>query len=136
MANLHEKPPQVSARRRFKHSTAFCDGTKYVEFKGDRCTLISDDGRRKSTRVITIEDAELLAEAGSWVEVPADGKQPRLFYFEDAVNAWAPVPAALEDGLLDWLYYELEGDDSAQPEPVQFRRDFLTDDEFDAIPEE
>jgi len=63
-------------------------------------------------------------------------KKPRLFYFEDALNGYAPVPEDIEAGLLDWLYYEAEGEDAVQPEPVEFRRAFMTDAEFDAIPEE
>ena len=65
-----------------------------------------------------------------------DEKKARLFYHEDAINGYVPVPEDIEAGLLDWLYYELEGGDWAQPEPVEFRRAFMTDAEFDAIPEE
>lgn len=60
-----------------------------------------------------------------------EGKKPRLFYFEDALNARCPLPEELEKLLLDWWDLE-DGDDI---ELHIFRHD-MTDAEFDAIPEE
>ncbi len=61
-------------------------------------------------------------------------KKPHLFYFEDAVNAWVPVPVETEKAILAefWDGCLDEGDEIE----LQIRRHDMTDAEFDAIPEE
>jgi len=62
-------------------------------------------------------------------------KKTRLFYFEDAINALAPVPPDLEEALLSFLFCEYDDDDVVTLD-IRFQRADMTDEEFDAIPEE
>jgi len=56
-------------------------------------------------------------------------KKPRLFYYEDAVDAWCPVPVDV-DGIVS-----LEMMDEGDVQSVQFKRIDMTDEEFDNMPE-
>lgn len=58
-------------------------------------------------------------------------KKPRLFYWEDAVDAWAPVPDKTEN-LVD-VHWTLSDGETIE---VQFKRIDMTDDEFDNLPED
>lgn len=59
-----------------------------------------------------------------------NGKKPRLFYYEDAENCWAPADGLnvddiiCADTLMDGMILE-----------IQFKRIDMTDEEFANIPE-
>lgn len=57
-------------------------------------------------------------------------KTPRLFYWEDAEDAWCPVPDRIDEIIT------VEGfmDDGEEVE-IRFKCVFMTDEEFAAIPE-
>jgi len=56
-------------------------------------------------------------------------KTPRLFYWEEAVDAWCPVP-------VDICVLDPEDLDEGEVTTIQFKRVDMTDAEFDALPEE
>ena len=59
-------------------------------------------------------------------------KKPRLFYWNDGVDAWVPVPDKIED------IVDLESslcEDKEEME-VRFKRFDMTDEEFDNLPED
>ena len=57
-------------------------------------------------------------------------KFPQLFYYEEAIDAWAPAPKDLES-ILDLGYI----DDNEIIE-IQFKRIDMTDKEMDELPED
>lgn len=56
-------------------------------------------------------------------------KKPRLFYWEEAIDRWVPVPKETE--------YIINTDclGDGDVEEIQFKRVDMTDEEFDALPE-
>jgi hypothetical protein len=56
-------------------------------------------------------------------------KKPRLFYYEEDVNAFIPVPASVEGEL---LIAEDMGDDGEIVE-IQFKRIDMTDEEYENL---
>jgi len=57
-------------------------------------------------------------------------KKPRLFYFDDTVDAWVVAPDMIENLVsLDCL-------EEGEVLEVQFKRFDMTDEEFEAIPED
>lgn len=59
-------------------------------------------------------------------------KKPRLFYFEEAENAWFPATLALED---NFAQAELEMLDENEEKEIRIKRQDMTDAEFEALPE-
>lgn len=59
-------------------------------------------------------------------------KFPRLFYYEEAIDAWAPVPEKV-DGEMICTADQL---DDGEHMEIQFRRRDMTDKEFDELPED
>lgn len=56
-------------------------------------------------------------------------KKPRLFYWEEACDAWAPAPDRIENVIdLDML-------DAGEEHEIRFKRFDMTDEELDALPE-
>lgn len=74
-------PPAV---RRFRHRTGWPNGAQWIEFAGDRCTVLYSDGRREPANYL-LEQAEDAAARGVWVE---DGKPP--------VDPPAPTPTPID----------------------------------------
>lgn len=60
---------------------------------------------------------------------PQVAKKPRLFYYEDSINARCPVPEKLAAMLIEWCDL-CDGDDTTLE---LYRRD-MTDAEFAALP--
>ena len=58
-------------------------------------------------------------------------KRPRLFYYEEGVDAWCPVPDRL-DGIIDLGLFMMNGEEIN----IRFRRIDMTDPEFNSLPEE
>jgi hypothetical protein len=57
-------------------------------------------------------------------------KHPRLFYYEEAIDAWTPAPDMIENILsCDRL-------DNGEDMEISFKRVDMTDEEYDAIPED
>jgi hypothetical protein len=56
-------------------------------------------------------------------------KFPYLFYYEDAVDSWVPMPDKLENFML------AEDQPDIEEIEVRFKRVDMTDEEFDALPE-
>lgn len=57
-------------------------------------------------------------------------KKPRLFYYEDAIDAWTLAPDMVEN-IID-LDSFLEDGEIIE---IQFKRQDMTDDEINALPE-
>lgn len=57
-------------------------------------------------------------------------KKPRLFYWEDAENCWAPVPERVDE-FFSVDHCSWDGAVVA----VEFKRIDMTDEEYDALPE-
>lgn len=57
-------------------------------------------------------------------------KKPRLFYYEEACNAYIPVPEKTEN-MIDAMQFLDDGD----TQDVSFKRVDLTDEEFANLPE-
>lgn len=64
---------------------------------------------------------------------PADenGKRPRLFYYEEAENAWCPAEGLEVDNIIGIDLF-LRDSDTIE---IQFKRQDMTDEEFEALPE-
>ena len=56
--------------------------------------------------------------------------KPRIFYYEEANDAWVPVPESTED-LINEDYFMDEGEEIE----LKFRRVDMTDEEFDNLPD-
>ena len=56
--------------------------------------------------------------------------KPRIFYSEEANDAWVPVPESTED-LINEDYFMDEGEEIE----LKFRRADMTDEEFDNLPD-
>lgn len=88
-------------------------------------------------------DADLVAEVISlltpasenraYIPPPADanGKRPRLFYWEDAEDCWCPAEGLEVDNIISVDRFVRDGD----IEEIRFKREDMTDAEFAAIPE-
>lgn len=94
-----------------------------------------DDGERdmlceKIDRLHTLAYKNL---APKYAPPPADanGKRPRLFYYEEAENAWCPAEGLEVDNILgiDLFFYD------GQKINIEFKREDMTDAEFEALPE-
>lgn len=57
-------------------------------------------------------------------------KFPYLFYYEDAVDAWVPVPAEIA------MIISTTSLDDKEKISIEFKRIDLTDEEYAAIPED
>ena len=62
----------------------------------------------------------------------ATEKRPRLFYFEEAEDCWAPWPTSADNYAMTYLDCLDDGDDME----ISFRRKDMTDKEFTEIPDE
>jgi hypothetical protein len=60
-----------------------------------------------------------------------EGKKPRLFYYEDAVDAWIPAPEQIED-ILDIDSFSFD----EEVIKIRFKRFDMTDHELDNLPED
>lgn len=58
-------------------------------------------------------------------------KKPRLFYWEEAVEAWCPVPEGFDPCVIG---ISLEDLDDKETQEVQFRRYDMTDKELLNLP--
>lgn len=58
-------------------------------------------------------------------------KKPRLFYYEEAVDAWIPVPENEVTGIIDIDHFSNDG----EVIELQFKRFDMTDKEFENMPE-
>ena len=58
-------------------------------------------------------------------------KKPRLFYWEEAEDAWCPAEGLSVDQIIEASQIFHDGEISM----VQFKRVDMTDEEYDAIPE-
>lgn len=65
------------------------------------------------------------------VPPPSPGAEPVMFYYEDAVDAWVPVP----DELAQYLHQVLDEDDLGHHERaiIRLKKVYLTREEFDAL---
>ncbi len=61
----------------------------------------------------------------------ANGKRPRLFYWEDAEDCWCPAEGLEVDNIISVDLFLSDGG----IEEIRFKRQDMTDAEFDAIPE-
>jgi hypothetical protein len=60
-----------------------------------------------------------------------ESKKPRLFYWEDAVDAWIPAPDEVDNILC------LDGfDEDGEIIEIRFKRIDMTDFEYDHLPED
>ena len=57
-------------------------------------------------------------------------KKPRLFYWEEAYDAWTPAPDLLENIIGVENFF-----DDGDVEEIRFKRIDMTDEEFDVLPE-
>ena len=57
-------------------------------------------------------------------------KKPRLFYYEDSMSAWCPVPKLVEEIINEDCLCDGESTE------ITFKMVMMTDEEFDNIPEE
>ena len=60
----------------------------------------------------------------------SDEKIPRLFYWEEALDAWVPAPDNVNH-IVDVSFLDLEEDWL-----VRFKRFDMTDDEFNSLPDD
>ncbi len=60
-----------------------------------------------------------------------ESKKPRLFYYEEAVDAWIPVPENEVTGIIDIDHFSNDG----EVIELQFKRFDMTDKEFENMPE-
>jgi len=60
-----------------------------------------------------------------------DKKIPRLFYYEETVNAWCPAPEKIEN-IVDLSMLA----DGEECDSVRFMRQDMTDEEFENMPED
>lgn len=60
-----------------------------------------------------------------------NGKRPRLFYYEEAENAWCPAEGLEVDNILGIDLFLYDGNEIE----IQFKRQDMTDEEFNAMPE-
>ena len=78
--------------------------------------------------------SETMAPAASKYHLPpkdANGKRPRLFYYEEAEDAWCPAEGLEVDNILGVDLFLADG----EVIEIEFKRQDMTDEEFDAIPE-
>lgn len=61
----------------------------------------------------------------------ANGKRPRLFYWEETESCWCPAEGLEVDNIISVDTFISDGD----VEKISFKRQDMTDAEFDAIPE-
>ena len=59
-------------------------------------------------------------------------KKPRLFYYEEAENAWLPATWALEE---NFAAAELDMLDDGEEKEIRIKRLDMTDAEYEAMPE-
>ena len=59
-------------------------------------------------------------------------KKPRLFYYEEAENAWLPALLAIDD---NYAEAELSMLDDGEEREIRIKRVDMTDAEFDGMPE-
>lgn len=59
-------------------------------------------------------------------------KRPRLFYWEEGVNAWCPAPERIEHILEATSHFSEHGEEVE----IRFKRFDMTDEEYAALPEE
>lgn len=60
-------------------------------------------------------------------------KKPRLFYYEEAENAWLPAVLAIED---NYAEAEVSMLDDGEEREIKIKRIDMTDAEYEAMPEE
>ena len=60
-------------------------------------------------------------------------KKPRLFYYEEAENAWLPASLALED---NYAEAELTMLEDGEVRELRIKRIDMTDAEYEAMPED
>lgn len=61
----------------------------------------------------------------------SDIKKPRLFYYEEGVDSWCPVPENIESIIGVENFCE-----DKEVIEIKFRRFDMTDEEFDNLPED
>lgn len=71
------------------------------------------------------------AESEPLPQKDANGKRPRLFYWEDAEDCWCPAEGLLVNDIIGVDLFSRSGD----VEEIRFKREDMTDEEHDAIPE-
>ena len=59
-------------------------------------------------------------------------KKPRLFYYEEAENAWLPAVLAIES---NYAEAELDGLEDGEEREIRIKRMDMTDDEYEGLPE-
>ena len=59
-------------------------------------------------------------------------KKPRLFYYEEAENAWLPASLAIEENFAD---AELSMLDNEEVKEIRIKRLDMTDAEYEGMPE-
>lgn len=60
-------------------------------------------------------------------------KKPRLFYYEEAENAWLPATMAIEENYAEAELSMLDPDEERE---IRIKRVDMTDAEFDGMPED
>ena len=57
-------------------------------------------------------------------------KKPRLFYYEEGVNAWIPAPDQTENIIIVDNFMK-----DGEVQNIRFKRIDMTDDELDSLPD-
>ena len=68
---------------------------------------------------------------GERMTKPSSAKTPRLFYWEEGVDAWCPVPDLIEN-VVDLGSFCEDG----EVQEIRFKRFDMTDKEFNNLPED
>lgn len=92
-----------------------------------------EEDRKMMESILTVLKDSFAQSESSYILPPADanGKRPRLFYWEEAEDCWCPAETLKVEDIIGVDLFMGDG----QTEEVRFKRMDMTDAEFAAIPE-
>lgn len=106
---------------------------KLLSWNTSPVELIVDLVNERDRALEEIEQLKSAAKAPRYTLPAADvnGKRPRLFYYEEAENAWCPAEGLEVDNIIGIDLFLRDGDGIS----IEFKRQDMTDAEFEALPE-